>query len=130
MINYDKIQVKLRITVIFPSRSIKYQSISSKGRGQDFSPRKEIKKKKILVVHTLPLIKAPTAIGARNPGKVAAQLVIPMSVPAKFGAMSRWEFMKPQNIAPLSPTPKQRRTMARVLLQPAYPTSTMHAMGP
>ena len=31
MVNYDKIQLKLRRTVIFPSRGIKYQSVSRKG---------------------------------------------------------------------------------------------------
>ena len=39
---------------------------------------------------------ALTAMGARNPMKLAAMLVMPIRVPEKFDAMSMWLALKPQ----------------------------------
>ena len=62
----------------------------------------------------------PTSIGAKNPAVFAKQLVIPIKVPEKFGAISIWLQLIDINEAPLKPTQTHRRATTAYLWQPAY----------
>ena len=68
---------------------------------------------------TWPSIIFATAIGARNPAVLATQLVIPIKVPAKLGAISIWLQLIEINENPLHPTHMQINATTRVLSQPA-----------
>lgn len=52
------------------------------------------------------------------PGKVANVLVMPMSVPAKGGAMSMWLERNPEYMPPTNMVPRVSRATARSVLEP------------
>lgn len=63
------------------------------------------------------------------PGIVAKLLEMPMSVPAKGGAMSMWLDRNPEYMPPMNMVPRVSSTTARLVLQPTYVTSMRHTAG-
>lgn len=61
---------------------------------------------------TLPLMIAPVMAGAKNPVAEPRVLVRPLSVPAKFGAISCSDREEPLLIGPVAPTDRHITTMA------------------
>ena len=59
-------------------------------------------------------------IGAKNPEKLANMFVMPIKVPAKFGAISMWLQLMELNWNPLKPTVKHNKATTSILSQPAY----------
>ena len=59
-------------------------------------------------------------IGAKNPEKLANIFVMPIKVPAKFGAISMWLQLMELNWNPLKPTVKHNKATTSILSQPAY----------
>ena len=56
------------------------------------------------------------AMGAKNPGKLANILVIPMRVPAKFGAISMWLQFTELNWNPFIPTQAQSKIITIIIM--------------
>ena len=79
---------------------------------------------------TLLFVSAPTVMGATHPGMVAAVLVIPKSVPAKFVSMSTWLTMKPVYIPPCRPTAMKSRAIVAGRLHWNVVKHSKHIAGP
>lgn len=71
----------------------------------------------------------PTKEGTTMPGMVAKVFEMPMSVPAKGGAMSMWLERKPEYIPPMNMVPRVSRATARSVLQPTYVTEIRQMAG-